>query len=210
MRFRAFASLLLMGLTASAIAQLGYHPLEVGKQPETAPKAIKLAVWTPRPGSAAHLGPEKSLYGWAFRPPRDFAFTQKVDNGNQIFIFQGDPRPDTSAPILWVITGALRPGKSSQPKDEVLLDMYILQLHQNRENFHSTEVQYGSVQGRRFIRRRWTGTETNNGVTRRVRGVVYMTLVGQTFTAVTVQDSDPGANTTIGMMENSVFTLHKR
>ncbi len=88
--------------------------------------------------------------------------------------------------------------------------MYLLQLHNNRENFHSTEVQYGSIQGRRFIRRRWTATENNNGVTHRVRGVVYMTLVGQTFTAITVQDSDPGANTTIGMMENSVFTLHKR
>lgn len=211
MRYRAFVSLLLTGLTLTAVAQTQYHPLEVGRQPEKArPKSAKLPVWSAKPGSSARLAPEKPLFGWALRPPRDFVSTQKSDSGNQIFIFQGDPRPDNSAPIMWVITGDMRRAEGSKPQEEVLMDLYMIQLHQNRDNWKATPAQYGSIQGRKFIRRRWSATETNDGVTRHVRGMVYLTLAGKKYAAVTLQDAEPGAKSTLDLMETSVFSFHKR
>ena len=212
MRYRATAALLLTTLTWTALAQTQYHPLEVGSKPGKAnAKQIKLALWSAKPGLSAQLGPEKPLFGWAIRPPKQFVSTLKTDNGNQIFVFQGNPRPDNSAPIMWVITGDRRQARSDQPQEEVLLDFYMIQLHQTRENWKTTSAEYGSIQGRKFIRRRWSGTETVEGNVHHVRGVVYLTLDGaKNYTAVTIQDSEPGANSTINLMEASLFTFHKR
>ena len=211
MRHRAFASLLLTGLTLTAFAQTQYHPLEVGSKPaKSSPKPVKLAVWSAKPGSSARLASEKLLFGWSIRPPKGFVSTQKSDSGNQVFIFQGDPRPDGSAPILWVITGDRRSAPGKKPQDEVIMDVYLIQLHQNRSNWKTTPTEFGSIQGRKFIRRRWSATEETGGGARRVRGTVYLTLLGAKYAAVTMQDADPGASSTLSLMEASMLTFHKR
>ncbi len=213
MRYRAFAALLLTSLPLTAFAQTTpYHPLEVGSKPgKTNSKPNKLPVWSAKPGMSAQLDPAKSLFDWSIRPPKEFVSTLKSDSGNQIFVFQGTPRPDNSAPIMWVITGDRRQIRTDQPQDEVLLDFYMIQIHQTRSNWKSTAVEYGSILGRKFIRRRWSGTETVDGITHHVRGVVYLTLFGaKQYAAITIQDSEPGANSTISLMEASLFTFHKR
>lgn len=211
MRYRAFASLLLICLTLTCVAQTGYHPLEVGSKPgKPKPKQGKLAVWSATAGAAAQLGPEKPLFGWSIRPPRGFVSTQKSDGGNQVFIFQGDPRPDGSSPAMWVVTGKVQPATSTKAVDEVVMDFYMIQLHHNRVNWKATPTQYGSIQGRRFLRRRWSAAESADGVTRHLRGTVYLTLMGAKFAAITLQDTDPGANATIGTMENSALSFRKK
>jgi hypothetical protein len=211
MRSRAFASLLLTGLTLTAVAQTQYHPLEVGRQPDKAnSKPGKLPVWSAKPGATARLGPEQSLFGWAIRPPKGFVSTQKSDNGNQIFIFQGDPRPDNSAPIMWVVTGDVRRAEKKKPPEEEIMDLYMIQMHHNRDNWNATPTQHGTIQGRKFIRRRWSGTETNDGVTRHVHGIIYLTVANAAYAALTLQDVEPGANTSVSLMETSAFTFHKR
>ena len=211
MRYRAFASLLPVCLTMTCVAQTGYHPLEVGSKPEK-PRTTpgKPAIWSAPPGAAAQLGPERPLFGWSIRPPRGFVSTQKADGGNQVFIFQGDPRPDGSAPVLWVVTGNVKPAESKKPLDEVVMDLYMIQLHHNRVNWKVNPLQYGIIQGQRFLRRRWSAVESADGVTRHLRGTVYLTLTGMKFAAITLQDTDPGANATIGTMENSALSFHKK
>ncbi|MCW3099404.1 MAG: hypothetical protein JWL77_5022 [Chthonomonadaceae bacterium] len=211
MRSRAFASLLLTGLTLTAVAQEQYRPLEVGRQPDKASsKPGKLPVWSAKPGATARLGPEQSLFGWAIRPPKGFVSTQKSENGNQVFIFQGDPRPDNSAPIMWVVTGDVHRAEKTKPPEQEILDLYMIQMHHNRDNWNATPAQYGTIQGRKYVRRRWSATETNDGVTRHVRGIIYLTVANAKYSALTLQDVDPGANTSVPLMETSAFTYHKR
>ena len=211
MRVRALTSLLLTGLTLTALAQTQYHPLEVGGKPtKTKPKAVKLAAWSPKPGLSAQLASEKALFGWAIRPPKGFVATQKQDNGNQVYIFQGDPRQDRSAPMLWIIMGGRRQEDTNKPQDEVLLDMYLIQLHQNRDNWKATPTEYGTIQGRKFIRSRWSATEKIDDITRHLHGIVYITILNNAYIAVTLLDSDPGAKTTMDLMESSALTFHKR
>jgi hypothetical protein len=211
MRSRALAALLLIGLTRTAIAQTDYHPLKVGKQPEKVkPKDGKLAAWTAKPGSAAQLDPERALFGWSIRPPRGFVSTQKADGMNQIYIFQGGSRPDNTSPVLWVITGNVQPRDNKRPSEETVLDLFMIQLHQNRDNWKVAPVQWGLLQGRRFVRCRWSASETAGGSPHHVRGTVYITLVGTKFAAITYQDADPGASSTLGPMESSALSFRKR
>ena len=211
MRCCAFAALMLTCLSLTGLAQADYHPLQVGGKPvETKTKPGKLAIWSAKPGAATQLGPETPLFDWSIRPPKGFAFTQKADGGNQVFIFQGNPRPDNSSPALWIVLGNVRQTESKKPLDEVVMDIYMIQLHQNRVNWKAPAVEYGSVKGRRFLRRRWSAAEATGGVTRRLRGTVYLTLVGTKFAALTLQDTEPSANSTLGVMENSALSFHKR
>ncbi|MCW3054322.1 MAG: hypothetical protein JWN14_3492 [Chthonomonadales bacterium] len=211
MRARALTSLLFTALPLAALAQIQYHPLEVGGKPDkTKPKSVKLAAWSPKPSFSARLAPEKALFGWAIRPPKGFVATQKMDSGNQIYIFQGDPRQDNSAPMLWVVLGGRRNEESKKPQEEVLMDMYMIQLHQNRDNWKPSPVEYGTIQGRKFIRFHWSATEKIDQLTRHIHGAVYITLLNNGYAAVTLQDSDPGAKSTLDLMESSLLTFHKR
>jgi hypothetical protein len=213
MRARALAALLLVGLTLTAFAQTDYHPLKVGKQPgKAAAKPVSYAVWSAKPALTAQLGPEQALIGWAIRPPKGFVSTQKSDNGHQVYIFQGNPRPDNSSPAMWIVLGDSQrtdPNTHKQPA-EIVLDFYMIQLHQNRDNWKSSAIEYGMIQGRKFVRRRWSATETTNGTTHHLRGIVYITTANAKFAALTLLDSDPGARSTLGLMETAAFTLHKR
>ena len=216
MRFRTLVSLLpaclpLVGPTSIGVAQTSYHPLEVGKKTDaTRTKPVKLTAWTAKPGTTTRLDSEKSLFGWSIRPPRGFVSTQRSENLNQIFIFQGDLRPDGTYPALWIILGDVRQGDPKQSKDEVVMDQYAIELHKNRTDWKATPTQYGSIQGRKFLRRRWSAAQTIDGVSRRMHGTIYVTLFGTKFAALTIQDADPGAASTIGLMETSALTFRKR
>jgi hypothetical protein len=211
MRCCAFAALVLSCLSLTGLAQADYHPLEIGSKPVKAKtKPGKLSVWAAKPGAATQLGPETPLFDWSIRPPKEFVSTQKSDGGNQVFIFQGNPRPDNSSPALWVVMGNVRPVESTKPLDEVVMDIYMIQLHQNRVNWKAPALEYGIIKGRRFLRRRWSAAESVGGVTHHLRGTVYLTLVGTKFAAITLQDTEPGANSTLGVMESSALSFHKR
>jgi len=211
MRVRALTSLLLTALPLTALAQIQYHPLEVGGKPDKSKsKPVKLAAWSPKASLTARLAPETPLFGWAIRPPKGFVATQKMDNGNQVYIFQGDPRPDNSAPMLWVVLGGRRHEESKKPQEEVLMEMYMIQLHQNRDNWKPSPMEYGTIQGRKFLRTHWSATEKLNDVTRHIHGAVYITLLNNGYAAVTLQDSDPGAKSTLDLLESSILTFHKR
>ena len=213
---RAHASLLLtglalIGLTRTAVAQTEYRPVQVGKQPAKAKaKAAKLITWSAKPGSQAQLDPELPLFGWSIRPPRGFVYTQKFDNHNQLYIFQGHTRADNTAPSMWIILGDVKNGKIHKPTEEEVLDLFMLQLHQNRDNWKVAPYQVGSIRGRRFIRRRWSATEPVDGATHHLRGTVYLTVVGATFAAVTLQAIEPGAGSDLALMETSALSFHKR
>jgi len=211
MRARALTSLLLTALPLTAFAQIQYHPLEVGGKPDkTRSKASRLAVWSPKPGLAARLAPEKALFGWVIRPPKGFVGTQKMDSGNQVYIFEGDPRQDNSAPMLWVVLGGRRHEDSKKPQEEVLMEMYMIQFHQNRDNWKPTPPEYGTIHGQKFIRTHWSATEKIDNVTRHLHGAVYIALLNNGYAAVTLLDSDPGAKSTLDLMESSILTFHKR
>lgn len=211
MRVRALASLLLVSLSLTGFAQLDYHPLEVGTPTgKTGPKPVKLPVWAAKPAAAARLAPEQKLFGWAIRPPRGFVYTQKADGLNQIYIFQGSPRANKSAPLLWVVTGDAKHVKTTRTQAEEVMDEYMIQLHQNRDDWKVTPIETGLVQGRKFLRRHWSGTEVSDGVTRRLHGIVYLTLTGTKFAAVTVADAEPDAKTSLNLMETSALTFHKK
>ena len=210
MRHRAFAFLLL-SLPTIGIAQIPYHPAEVGRKHEKAKsKPVKLFVWSAKPGADAQLDTEKVLFGWSIRPPRGFAFTQKSVDTNQIFIFQGNPRPDTSSPVLWVLLGDVRGTTVKQSKDEMVMDQYMIELHKDRDDWKAMPTQTGMVRGRKYIRRHWSATQAFNGVPRRLHGTIYVTVTGAKFAAVMLQDSDPDATATMAVMETAALSFHKR
>lgn len=212
MRLRVLTVLLLTGLSLTVFAQLPYHPLEVGSKTEKpgAKKNAKLPVWSLKSGEAARLAPEKPLFGWAIRPPKSFVFTQRADGLNQVYIFQGNPHPDASAPALWIVTGDARRVENMQSQEDVVLDQYMIELHRNRDNWKVSPSEVGLIQGRKFVRRRWYATEVANGTTHHLHGIVYMNVTGSKFAALTCVDTDPWSKNTLGGMEQSILTFHKR
>ena len=216
MRCRAFPSLLLLslaltGLTRTAVAQMAYHPLEVGKKPEKPkPKPEKLTVWSAKPASLALLAPEQPLFGWSLRPPQGFVYTQKSDAHNQFYIFQGHPRADNTAPVMWVILGDVKSDHGRRPTAGEVLDLFMQQINQNRQSSKIISTGLGSLHGRRFIRRRWSATEATEGASFSLHGTVYLTVVGAQFAAVAYQAADPGAGPDLASMETSALSFHKR
>lgn len=211
MRFRALTALLLTGLSLTAFAQIDYHPLEVGKKPDKPKgKSAKLPVWSLKPGAVSQLAPEKALFGWVIRPPKGYVFTQRADGLNQVYIFQGDPHPDGSSPAIWIVTGDARRVQNMKAQDEVVMDQYMIQLHTNRDNWKESPIERGLIQGRQFVRRRWSATQNVNGTAHRLHGIVYMHVSASKFAALTCVDSDPYSNKTLGIMEPSLLTFHKR
>ena len=99
---------------------------------------------------------------------------------------------------------------NKKPSEETVLDLFLIQLHHNRDNWKAAPVQRGLLQGRKFVCGRWSATEPADGGTHHLRGAVYVTLVGAKFAAITYQDAEPGANSTTGPMEASALSFHKR
>ncbi len=214
MRFHSALCLLAlaaMPLTASAQAPLN-APQIASKttKPNKAP-AKKLPVWSPTAALSARLAPEKELMGWSIRPPRDYVFLQKADGANQVYLFQGDERPDGSSPIIRLVIGDIL-GKDARSHSEAqILESYLIQIHQHHDNWQSTKLETGLIRGRKFVRRRWTATtQRPDGSPATLHGVVYLTIEGLRFYSIAAQDTEPRMKTTLPLMEAAALTYHKR
>ncbi len=203
---------MLATLTTAGRAQLPYTPPQVGAKPAAPPKAAKkLPVWSPRPAAAVHLDSERTLSNWRIRPPKGYVFLQKADGANQVYILQGDMRANGSSPIIRVMTGQILGTQKKTHTDIEVMESYIIQLHHHYGNWKATEPEFGLIQGRRFIRRRWTGSEAipGGGGSAALHGALYLTVDGKQFHSVAIQDVDPGSTTTLPLMEAAALTFHK-
>jgi hypothetical protein len=193
MRLRAiWMALSLILTTGAALAAPVNHP-----RPSTA--------WTPDMARLAQLAPEVKMPGFRIRPPKGYRLQQQSHGAGHAFSWVGATRGDGTRPYLMVLVMTPPPGATKQYAPVEALNAFLASIQQRRDDWQRSDPEQGTVNGREFVRARWSGVETTTQ--QRMRGFSYVTVDNGAIIQVSSQDVEPHDQAGLKLAETAALTF---
>jgi hypothetical protein len=189
-----WTALSLILTTGAALAAPGDHP-----QPATA--------WTPEKAHLGQLAPEVKMPGFRIRPPKDYRLQQQTHGTGQGFSWVGATRGDGTRPYLMVLVLTPPPRETKLYSPEQALNTLLAGIQRRRDDWKRSDAEQGTVNGREFVRARWSGIESTTQHT--MRGFSYVTVDGGTIIQVSSQDVEPHDRAALKLAETAALTFRR-
>jgi hypothetical protein len=179
---------------------------ECGSQAGEKPGA--LPAWVPDKALLTKLAPYTTVAGYQVRPPKGYDAIEPppAPPGGKYFGWAGARRADKSSPSLTVAVATPPPEVATKATLEQFLDSMLNGVKIRRTNWKQTAVERGQVNGRTFLRARWSGTIKDW----KMHGFMYVTRDGDTFIAVSSQDVEPHHTEALKLAEAAALTFKKK
>lgn len=167
--------------------------------------------WTADPAALAALGDEVEVDAYRLRLPpglRSMPPPASTPPGAQVSSWQGAPRADGTTPSLSVMIWTPAPEEAKESALEAALTAMVDGVKRRRTEFSRTSPERGTIDGRPFMRARWTGKEPARGIP--MGGVAYLGLDGPRLLYFNTQDAEPHLEAALRLGEAGILSLRKR
>jgi predicted Zn finger-like uncharacterized protein len=157
------------------VADKGKKDQEARQEPKGGEKKT-LGGWAPDPDLLDKLGPEEKVQGYKIRPPRGYVLEDKKVGLVKRFVWKGPLRSDQQNSLLIM---EIYPRDPERPSIDRALNNALDSIKKERQGefpfFDASALEYGTVNGRDFARRRLNLTKKAGSI--RLKGFIYFTLV---------------------------------
>ncbi len=151
----------------------------------------------------SRLSPAQTIAGFKIRPPKGYVFHRNHGpDKTMLCSWAGDMRSDGTRPsIMMEIV--------SVPKDDFrtakqVLDAFLQRLGKSHRNFKRTSTESGSINGIRFVRARWSRSETEMSW----RGFFYLAIINGKGVQLSSQERESHQDA-LRVAEASALTFRK-
>lgn len=172
------------------------------------------APWTPSAAALKQLDPAVEVDQYTLRVPKGYERQQvdaNVPPGMKVWGWASAARKDGTKASITMNLMAIPAARANQIKSmslEQLADRMIGGLKRQRTNWKQERAETGAVNGIKFARIRWAGTEPNR--LGDMRGVVYVSFDGDNLLQLASQDPVAYTAKTLPLAEASILTLKRK
>jgi hypothetical protein len=168
---------------------------------ETVPPA-----WTPDPALHKKLVATVQFHGYQMQLPKEYTQTLPPEQkGFSLVAWLGAARKDGSQPCVILLLFDLPESEQKNSTDESVMKESLADKARRTTNFKQTTIERGTLNGRVFLRARWSGvSKTNN---KPINGVVYLCREGNSFIQLSSQDLAPYTTTIMPLHETAMRTF---
>ena len=202
-------------LLAGASVAICFLVADKGKKDQKARQVSKGAEkktpggWAPDPDLLDKLGPEEKIQGYKIRPPKGYVLEDQKVGLVKRFVWKGPLRPDQQNSLLIM---DIHPRDPARPSIDRALNNALDSIKKERQGefpfFDAGSLEYGTINGRDFARRRLNPTKKGNSI--RLNGFIYFTLVDK-GKGILFLSAEPGEySQDVQVHEASVLTFEKQ
>jgi hypothetical protein len=180
-------------------------PLEAPGQ-----KVASVPEWMPDKDQVKNLAAAKDLGGYSIRPPKSFERQElpKQAPNSRMFAWAGARRQDGTRPSF---TGTLYTPPAGQDPDrnlDQITNVFLEAIKRRHTDWRAEKPEDGIVNGLKFVRVRWKGTEQASGAEK--EGILYIAKDGGTIIQLATQDVVPETKKALPLGEAALLTFKKK
>jgi hypothetical protein len=153
----------------------------------------------------SRLSPAQSVDGFAIRPPRGYTIVRSGGADDvKIVAWIGSAHSDVVRPsVMMALVPVSRTNNRTLPQ---ILGKFLQGIQKRRQNWKRTGTETGQINGIRFVRARWSGTDTATKIP--LRGFNYVGIIGNKVVQLSSQDVKTHFDA-LRVAETSALTFRK-
>jgi hypothetical protein len=172
----------------------------------------KSAEWMASPAALKQLGVAESVDTYSIRIPKGYELQQGKNTppGVQAWAWTGPARSDGTKSSITMMLISLTPQQAEQFKAlslEQLTEKLLGGVKRQRTNWKQEKAEKGEINGLKFARIRWEGTEPTKNWD--MRGFIYVARDGNSIVQLASQDLSTESRKSLALAEPSVLTFKK-
>lgn len=176
--------------------------------PCAAVQPAKPAPWVPSSSLVSTLSPSARYGSFRLRAPKGYvAQKQTARAAGEGFAWTGPERTEGPRAFLLVGIVPVPPKEAVKYTAEKALDRFLAAIEKRRQGWKRSAVERGKINGRAFVRARWSGKDTETGAA--MRGFNYVSYDGKTVIQIASQDADPHAAGSLKTTEAAALTFRR-
>jgi hypothetical protein len=153
------------------------------------------------------LGEPFEIAEYRISPPSGYVMVEvPVPAGSNLVGWAGQRRPDGSAPMVQVLI-ITPPENETLPVLDQAMKKLIAHIERRRKDWTESETSYGLIDGIKFAKRTWSGTETITG--NKMVGIMYVGIRGRSIIQLHTQDLETHLDA-LELGETALLTLSKK
>jgi hypothetical protein len=153
-------------------------------------KPAALPVWSPDKAMVERLAPAVTVEGFQIQPPKGYRQqTTPGPGGSKGYAWVGETREDGTRPYLMLVVMTPPPGEAEKYTAPQVLEKFLAAIQRNRSDWKRSATEEGTVNGVRFARAQWNGTEVTTK--RPMQGLMYVAFTGGRLIQISSQDVVP-------------------
>jgi hypothetical protein len=175
-------------------------------------KAAPSAEWAPSPAALKQLGVAESADRYSLRVPKGYEFQQakNAPDGVSAWAWTGGARRDGTKPSITMMLITVPPTQREQTRKlslEQLADKLLAGVKRQRTNWKQEKTETGVINGMKFARIFWEGTEPTRNW--QMRGFIYVARDGNSIIQMASQDISTESPKSLTLAEAAVLTFKK-
>jgi len=167
------------------------------------------SAWHPKPALKKQLAAPALVEGYQIQPPRGYRLvTQAGPGGSVAHVWVGPPHANKVRPYLMVVLLTPPPAEAHKYSLNQILAKMLGGIRRQRGTWSQTLIEHGTVNGLKFARAYWSGTDAPTGL--KMHGFGYVAQDGPQFAYLSSQDVEPYDKTALPLAEAAALTFRKR